>query len=69
MKRLTLICDCGKRKTFKAATVDTIIKQIDRAGWEDYSDNQRPLAKGFQHGICPDCGYDPTDSGEEDQYD
>jgi hypothetical protein len=55
MKTLTLICICGKSRTFEGRNVDEILRQIDDSGWVDYPNDKKPLPSGEQHGYCPEC--------------
>lgn len=55
MKTLELICDCGKRRAYRGKDSSAIIAEIDCSGWEDYSDDARPLPRGQQHATCPKC--------------
>jgi len=66
MKRLTLVCICGKRKMFQGATTDDILAMIDsqEPGDDCITDTPRrawpkrhwpPLGPGENSGLCTVC--------------
>ena len=57
MRKLTLVCECGKTKTFRGPDAADIIRQIDDSGgWQDFPDDEdHPLPRGQQPGRCPVC--------------
>jgi hypothetical protein len=56
MKRLTLVCDCGAERTFRASDAEGLIKAIDASGWQDTPGIDLPT--GQMHGDCPECRKD-----------